>query len=366
MPFPTRVFVATLLLSGCVAPDARADAIQLSSPRAAHASIVLDDGRVVLLGGCVRDGCEVGPTSAVVNIFDPEDKTISPAGRLLAPKVVSEAAKLPDGQIFVAGGWDDGEASASAEIFDPHTGRSQSADSMTTTRGDIGMIALGDGRILVAGGFDGRKQLSGAEIFDPETGQFTAVGRLNEPRSGMEMVLLNDGRVLLIGGYGGNAGERRPLASSEIFDPATGRFALTGPLVEARFKHAALRLPDGRVLVIGGSDERDRSAGKKRTLEIYDPARGEFALAGALHSPRYKLSDSVALLADGRVLIGGSGRYPEVYDPATQTSTELAVDLGRSWNFMNATRLADGRVLLTGGYSEEGLVVSDQAWLLDI
>lgn len=364
MHSPVRALAGVLALSACV--SARADPVQLSSPRAANASVVLGDGRILLLGGCVRDGCEAGPASAMVDMFDPRKGTFVNGGRLLAPKVVSEAVKLPDGRIFVVGGWDQGKASASAEIFDPKSGRSQSVGSLSTTRGDVSVVALADGRVLVAGGFDGRQRLAGSEIFDPRTGRFTPVGPLNKARSGTELVLLKDGRVLVIGGVSGGPGAIMPLASAEIFDPATGRFTSTGSLIEARFKHAALRLPDGRVLVIAGSDERGRDGGKKRTLEIYDPARGEFALGGTLHHTRYKLTDAVALLADGRVLIGGSGRYPEVYDPATRESTELAVDLGRSWNFMTAATLDDGRVLLAGGYSEDGLEVSDRTWLLAI
>ncbi len=364
MYIPARAFAGVLALSACM--GARADAVQLSSPRAAHASITLDDGRILLLGGCVRDGCESGPASAVVDIFDPKGGTFANGGRLLSSKVVSQAVKLSDGRIFVVAGWEQGKASASAEIFDPTTGRSQSVGSLSTTRGDVSVVTLADGRVLIAGGFDGRQRLSGAEIFDPRTGLFSPVGPLNEARSGTELVLLKSGRVLVVGGVAGQSGATKPIASAEIFDPATGRFTATGSLGEARFKHAALALPDGRVLVIAGSDERGRDGGKKRTLEIYDPVRGEFTPGGTLHHARYKLTDAVALLADGRVLIGGSGRYPEVYNPATRKSTQLAVDLGRSWNFMTASILADGRVLLAGGYSEDGLEVSDRTWLLAI
>lgn len=362
MHIPARALAGVLALSACV--NAKADAVQLTSPRAAHASVPLDDGRILLLGGCVRDGCEAGPASAMVDVFDPRDGVFTNSGRLLGPKVVSQAVKLFDGRILVVGGWDGGQASATAEIFDPKSGISQSAGALSTTRGDVSVVALADGRVLVAGGFDGRQRLPGAEIFDPRTGLFTSVGALNEARSGTELVLLKDGRVLVIRGVAGRSGATMPISSAEVFDPATGRFTPTGSLLEARFKHAALALPDGRVLVIAGSDERGRDGGKKRTLEIYDPARGEFTHGGTLHHARYKLTDAVALLADGRVLIGGSGRYPEVYNPATRRSTELAVDLGRSWNFMTATVLVDGRVLLAGGYSEGGLEVSDRTWLL--
>lgn len=365
MRFPESALAVALALSACLATGAGTEDVQLSTPRAAHASIVLDDGRVLLIGGCVRDGCEAGPNSATVDIFDPGSRTITEAGRLIGIRVSAKAARLPDGRVLIVGGWEAGEASADAEIFDPATGRSRSAGTLSTTRGDVSVATLADGRILIVGGFDGRRRLAGADIFDPATDTFTAAGPLNEARSATESVLLSDGRVLVVGGTVGRPGATAPLASAEIFDPATGRFTPTGSMGEARHKHAALRLMDGRVLVIAGSDEGDRD-GKKQTLEIFDPVRGEFAPAGTLRQARYKLGDAVVLLPDGRVLIAGGAPHPEIYDPATGSSEAMAFDLGGSWNFMTAARLADGRVLLAGGYNERGLAVSDRTWLLTI
>lgn len=365
MRFSALALAVVLASTACMAGDAEADSLRLSTPRAAHASIVLDEGRVLLLGGCVRNGCEAGPESATVDLYETSGSRIIPAGRLLSPRIGFKAAALPDGRVLVVGGWNGGKASADAEIFDPATGSSQSAGALTQTRGDISLVALADGRILIAGGFDGRRRLTGAEIFNPVAGTFTPVGPLNEPRSAAESVLLADGRVLIVGGAGGRSGEIEPLASAEIFDPATSSFTPTGSMAEARYKHAALRLPDGRVLVIAGSDARDRE-GKKQTVEIYDPAQGRFVPGGTLLDARYKLADAVVLLPDGRVLIAGGARHPEMYDPTTGTSRGLALDLGGSWNFMTAARLPNGRVLLAGGYNEDGLIVSDRAWLFAI
>lgn len=359
------VATVTAALSACAPIEARGDAMQLSSPRAAHSSIVLEDGRVLLMGGCVSDGCEVGADSSTVDVFDPSFKGINRAGTLLGPRLSVKAAKLPDGRVLLVGGWQDGQASPRAEIFDPATGEAVDAGRLRTTRGDVTIVTLADGRVLIAGGYDGERQLAGAEIFDPVSGEFEEVGALLEARSDAQAVLLENGRALVTGGATDGPDGTTPLASSEIFDPQTGRFTTTGDMTEARHKHAAVRLPDGRVLVIAGADARDRE-GKKRTVEIYDPARGDFAVAGRLHHARYKLADAVVLLPNGRVLIAGGARFPEIFDPATEMSEEVGIDLERSWNFMTAASLGEGRVLLAGGYSEQGLEVSDRAWLLEV
>ena len=81
--------------------------------------------------------------------------------------------------------------------------------------------------------------------FDPTTGV------LFQPRSSLTATLLASGRVVLTGGT------VFPVASVEIFDPSTSRFASppqVPPLLQARRDHTATLLPSGQVLVIGGGD----------------------------------------------------------------------------------------------------------------
>ncbi len=52
-----------------------------------------------------------------------------------------------------------------------------------------------------------------------------------------------------------------------------GRFSATGSLTIRRHKHAAALLRNGRVLVLGGSDERDWRS-RYRTAEVFDPREG--------------------------------------------------------------------------------------------
>ena len=56
--------------------------------------------------------------------------------------------------------------------------------------------------------------------------------------------LLNDGRVLVSGGFGAVGG----LVSTAVFDPSDETWEPTGDLNEARYEHSQTTLEDGRVL----------------------------------------------------------------------------------------------------------------------
>ena len=55
--------------------------------------------------------------------------------------------------------------------------------------------------------------------------------------------------------YSGGARMSAPLASAEVFDPTTGKFAPTGSMETPRYIHTATRLNSGEVLVTGGSSD---------------------------------------------------------------------------------------------------------------
>ncbi len=179
-----------------------------------------------------------------------------------------------------------------------------------------------------------------------------------EPRISPTAILLPNGKVLIAGGSWCRSSVCNgfdPLASAELFDPVTETFSATGSMSVARTGHTATLLNNGTVLVTGGVNP---GLGSDRTAEIYNPATGSFTLVGNMAEGR--AWHTASLLVDGRVLIAGGaegnvndfGLFPtqtaEIYDPATQ-SFGPAGDMPKEAAFHTASVLLDGTVLVVGG-----------------
>jgi hypothetical protein len=178
-------------------------------------------------------------------------------------------------------------------------------------------------------------------------GTFQPTGSMADARERHTATLLLDGRVLVTGGIDVGAANtwEQNLASAELYDPSTGQFSVTGSMNESRRGHTATRLRDGRVLIAGGEGGSGAAS-----AELYDPNTGKFGSPIQMTAPRF--GHTATLLFDGRVLITG-GRDPfeasaELFDPATDTfSATGSMAVPRALH--TATRLADGRVLIAGG-----------------
>src|SRR3546814_14126284 len=83
---------------------------------------------------------------------------------------------------------------------------------------------------------------------------------------------------------------------------------------EARAHHAAVRMQDGRVLVVGGQRGRNLAT---NSAEIYDPATAAFTLSGAMQLPRCK--HAAVLLQDGRVMVIAGTRHWHERRPLAET-----------------------------------------------
>ena len=171
-------------------------------------------------------------------------------------------------------------------------------------------------------------------------GMWIATGPMGTPRSGHTAVRLPDGRVLVMGGSGGHA----DLTSAELYDPASGTWSATGAMVHPLGDFPATLLRDGRVLV--GDVTDDNTDHPTYGAELYDPTSGTWTATGSLGT-KGGVDLTATLLTNGKVLV--DGRTPRLYDPdsGTWTATGQMVPLSQ-FNY-TATLLTDGRVLVVGG-----------------
>jgi large repetitive protein len=162
-----------------------------------------------------------------------------------------------DRKVLVAGGSGPAGVLASAELYDPATGRWTVTGSMHTARQDQAATLLANGKVLVAGGSGPAGLLASAELFDPAIGSWSATGSLNTARAFHTATLLpnHGGQVLVAGGFGGQ--QAFALASAEAYLPKTGTWTRQGSMITGRNSHTATFLPDGRVLVAGGTDSNN-------------------------------------------------------------------------------------------------------------
>jgi len=183
---------------------------------------------------------------------------------------------------------------------------------------------------------------------------FDNTGSLNTARRGHMATLLPNGKVLVAGGT--NA-PNSALTSAELYDPASGSWTATGSLNAARLDHTATLLPNGKVLVAGGYD----GSGPLTSAELYDPASGSWTATGSLNAARYV--HTATLLPNGKVLVTGGydGSDPlssaELYDPASGSWTAAGFHFARAVH--TATLLPNGKVLVAGGFGNGGVYLTN-------
>jgi N-acetylneuraminic acid mutarotase len=328
----------------------------MNTRRAAHTATLLPDGKVLVAGGF-----DDGTSSASTEIFDSAKQLFTTAANMSVARSGHTGTLLSNGKVLIAGGYN-GNYLATAELYDPATNTFTPTHAMTSARSGHVATVLPNGKILLAGGVGtGWTFLSSAEIYDPATNTFAATGDMMAARESHTATLLANGKVLIAGGHRGRRPSLTIYSSAELYDPASGRFTAAADMTRIRHKHEAVSLADGRVLILGGSDERDGQPAYTST-EIYDPAANTFRATGSMNSPRYKLQGTAVLLSDGKVLVAGGASRAEVFDPARNTFSYAAGNLETPRLFATATRLRNGQVLITGGYHGNS-VVSANAWI---
>ena len=181
------------------------------------------------------------------------------------------------------------------------------------------------------------------------SGSFSPTGSLETRRAGAGAAPLPDGRVLVVAGTNGT-----DVLATEAFNPQASIFSSAGlpALGTGRYNVAAARLSDGRVLIAGGN----QGSSTLQTTLFFNPQTNGLSPGPMLVVPR--ANAAAASLPDGRVLVAGGNNSvgflnsAEVYNPQTNSFSPVGT-MGSVRTGAVAAPLPDGRVLVAGGRDDD-------------
>jgi hypothetical protein len=302
----------TVLITGGISPAGQAlDTAELVSPatpqtrvlagrhlpRAGHRCIALPGGLVLLIGGANA----TGKPEARIETFDPKTERFAELARLGTPRMHHQAVLLPDQRALVVGGRDgDGNVLGSAEWIDPvRAGVSAVPVALNWPRDHPEAVLLENGLVLITGGAGSPESRRTAELFDPTIPRFLPPIAMHEDRVIHTTTLLGGGRAFSFSNGRG-----------EVFDAAARHFVQVpgrgGPPI--RDGHTATLLADGRVLILGGvvPEDSDELLGAP---VLYDPGAQRYldltadaVLVDRAEHAAVRLPDGTVLITGGRTL----------------------------------------------------------------
>ena len=221
---------------------------------------------------------------------------------------------------------------------------------------------LAGNKVLIAGGLCDHPQMlddnaplpayTSLSLWDGATHKWLPAPALTQARIYHSASLMPDGSVMLVGGTsdpGMGSGPDEPvLASVERY--AAGRMSALPALAVARAKHSATVMADGAVLVVGGFDGQGRAMA---AAELFEPSTQSWRTLPPAQCARY--SHTATLLGDGRVLVAGGigddGRATacaEIWDGVRRQWSRTG-DLPLPLYGHGAALLRSGQVLVAGG-----------------
>jgi len=239
----------------------------MGSQRRHCTAVVLEDGRVVAVGGRGSEGSLLSTTE----VLDPQGNTWSRGPGMAAARQSCAAVPLAEHRLFLLGGaGDEASALSTTEVIDLTSGLSTPGPALVSPRKECAAVVLYDGTVLVVGGHDGSNCLATTEILDVTRGTSAPGPRMNSKRRGCAAILLPEGGGVLVMGGSDDVTE---LATTEVL--AVHRNATSpGPdMCSKRGGCAAVRKGNDCILVMGGSDGNGEQLCTSEVL--YMPTRGD-------------------------------------------------------------------------------------------
>ena len=284
--------------------------------------IIPETGNILMPGGDARFG-PGGTNNGIVDapVFDPISQQLDRAADMSFARWYPTSTTLPSGEILLVGGRDDaGLPATTPEIYAPGANewrtlfgaRSEEVFGALETRWWYPRQWVApDGRIF---------GMTGSAMYYLSTtgaGDIERVGTVPASSRGYDStaVMFAPGQILQVGGTDGisNGAFVVDINGSQ---PVTRE--VTGMSQDRRSWGSSSVLPDGTVLLTGGSVVDNQLQGSILTAELWDPQGGTWTSLADSALARLYHSTSL-LLPDGRVLIAGGGAP----GPLTNTNVEV-------------------------------------------
>jgi Galactose oxidase, central domain/Kelch motif len=323
--------------------------------RSGHAAVsyVNSEGITKLV---VTGGYDGNSGLASAEIFDEGTEAWDNVSDMNYARLDHTADVIGEQQMIIIGGWDGNATNwSTTEILEDNLGTLEFSDGpeMSVSRSYHSTSIYEPGYLLVMGGYDGFVNLSSCEKLNTTTMEFEAMASMNYGRSSFTVTRLSNGyQFLVTGGFNPDFGFQ--MNQCEIYDALNNTWTPVASMNYARDNHAAILLPDGRVLVTGGryfNGDLNLFEGMSE-CEIYNPLTDEWTV---IQSTNGKHSYHQLFMLDGQVLLPGGTDHSGIDVDITYSNTEFFDPESESWSDGGIT--VAGRYQYAGGASANGIVI---------
>ena len=284
----------------------------------------LADGTLLVAGGHINNF--VGLPNAY--LYNPFNSTWTRLPDMNNGRWYPTSTTLPSGNVLVVSGWINTSVGVNVE---PQIWQTATSSWRNLSLAHLAlpfypfMFVAPNGKVFCAGPSQTSRYLDTSG-----SGAWSVVGDSNYGvRNWGSAVMYDAGKIVMMGGTPCEVYSRTcatvPTATAEVIDltAANPTWRYTASLAGPRKLHNATLLPDGKVLVTGGSrgteDPNTVSASPAYESEMWDPATGSWSTMASIsvfrgyHTTALLLPDGRVLCADGQV---GTGTVSaEIYSP---------------------------------------------------
>jgi hypothetical protein len=275
--------------------------------------VILPDGKPFVLGGTLKYDDFLGEPKTAV--FDPLTEKFTDTAKMSGGRWYPTGTVLGNGSVLVYSGLNDTNSAVNTTVqIGKDTGWAPAGTSFPGVPLYPREHLLPNGKVFESGANQD------SQMYDPATHIFTRVARtkFNHNRDYGTSVLLPltpanrfKPTVMILGGSNSNTTNTTELIDLSVPSP---EWIYGPPMVKARIQLNATLLPNGKVLVSGGSEADEQGGTAVKEAQLYDPQSNSFSSAGFMEFPRLYHSNAL-LLPDARVAALGGNPLRKVYQP---------------------------------------------------